>query len=65
MGNYWTALQEAASSYIFPESDPAAPELIPIREDIAQRNGFLYIGKMDAGGFSSTGYNYAGEDYFQ
>lgn len=65
MGNYWTALQEAASSDIFRESDPAAPELIPVREDIAQRNGFLYIGKMDAGGFSSTGYNYAGEDYFQ
>ncbi len=65
MGNYWTALQEAASSDIFRESDPAAPELIPIREDIAQRNGFLYIGKMDTGGFSSTGYNYAGEDYFQ
>ena len=65
MGNYWTALQEAASSDVFRESDPAAPELIPIREDIAQRNGFLYIGKMDAGGFSSTGYNYAGEDYFQ
>lgn len=65
MGNYWTALQEAASSDIFRESDPAAPELIPIREDIAQRNGFLYIGKMDAGGFSSAGYNYAGEDYFQ
>ncbi len=65
MGNYWTALQEAASSDIFRESDPAAPELIPIREDIAQRNGFLYIGKMDAGGFSSTGDNYAGEDYFQ
>lgn len=65
MGNYWTALQEAASSDIFRESDPAAPELIQVREDIAQRNGFLYIGKMDAGGFSSTGYNYAGEDYFQ
>ncbi len=65
MGNYWTALQEAASSDIFRESDPAAPELIPVREDIAQRNGFLYIGKMDASGFSSTGYNYAGEDYFQ
>ncbi len=41
------------------------PELIPLREDIAQRNGFLYTGKMDASGFSSTGYNYAEEDYFQ
>ncbi|MCI8440954.1 MAG: methyl-accepting chemotaxis protein [Provencibacterium sp.] len=65
MGNYWTALQEAAASDIFRESDPTAPELIPFRDDIAQRNGFLYTGKMDANGFSSTGYNYAGEDYFQ
>jgi len=65
MGSYWTALQEAAASDIFRESDPDAPELAPLREDIAQRNGFLYTGKMDAGGFSSDGYNYAGEDYFQ
>lgn len=65
MGNYWTALQEAAASDIFRESDPTAPELVPIREDIAQRNGFLYTGKMDANGLSSTGYNYAEEDYFQ
>ena len=41
MGNYWTALQEAAASDIFRESDPDAPELVPLREDIAQRNGFL------------------------
>ena len=65
MGNYWTALQEAAASDIFRESDPTAPELIPIREEIAQRNGFLYTGKMDVNGFSSTGYSYAEEDYFQ
>ena len=65
MGNYWTALQEAASSDIFRESNPTAPELVPLREEIAQRNGFLYTGKMDASGFSSTGYNYAKEDYFQ
>lgn len=65
MGNYWTALQEAADSEIFRESDPADKELASIREDIAQRNGFLYTGKMDASGFSSTGYNYAEEDYFQ
>ena len=65
MGNYWTALQEAAASDIFRESDPTAPELVPVREDIAQRNGFLYTGKMDANGLSSTGYNYAEEDYFQ
>ncbi len=65
MNNYWTALQEAASSDIFRESDPTAPELVPVRDDIAQRNGFLYTGKMDASGFSSTGYDYAGEYYFQ
>ena len=65
MGNYWTALQEAASSDIFRDSDPTAPELVPVRDDIAERNGFLYTGKMDANGFSSTGYDYAGETYFQ
>lgn len=40
-----------------------AQELISVRDDIAQRNGFLYTGKMDANGFSSTGYSYADEDY--
>ena len=65
MDKYWTALQEAAASDIFRECDPTAAELVPVRDDIAQRNGFLYTGKMDADGFSSTGYSYAGEDYFQ
>lgn len=65
MDKYWTALQEAAASDIFIESAPDAPELVPVREDIAARNGFLYTGKMDATGFSSTGYSYAQEDYFQ
>lgn len=65
MNNYWVALQEAAASDIFRESDPMDPELVPVREDMAQRNGFLYTGKMDADGFSSTGYIYAEEDYFQ
>ena len=65
MNNYWTALQEAAASDIFRDSDPEAPELIPIRNEIAERNGFLYTGKMNADGSSSTGYSYANEDYFQ
>lgn len=65
MNNYWTALREAAASDIFRESEPTAPELVPVRDEIASRNGFLYTGKIDADGFSSTGYNYAGEDYFQ
>ncbi|MCI8910989.1 MAG: HAMP domain-containing protein [Oscillibacter sp.] len=65
MGNYWTALQEAAASDIFRDSDPTAPELVPIRDEIAQRNGFLYVGKMDATGYSSTGWSYADETYFQ
>ncbi|MCI8505966.1 MAG: methyl-accepting chemotaxis protein [Lachnospiraceae bacterium] len=65
MDNYWTALKEAAASDIFRESEPEAVELIPVREELAVRNGFLYTGKMDADGFSSTGYSYAEEDYFQ
>lgn len=65
MNNYWTALQEAAASDIFRESEPTAPALVPVRDEIASRNGFLYTGKIDADGFSSTGYNYAEEDYFQ
>lgn len=65
MDKYWTALQEAAASDIFIESDPTDPELVPVRDDIAQRNGFLYVGKMDADGLSSTGDNYAEETYFQ
>ncbi|MEY8524222.1 methyl-accepting chemotaxis protein [Lachnospiraceae bacterium 38-10] len=65
MDSYWTALQEAAASDIFIECDPTAPELVPVREDIAERNGFLYTGKIDADGFSSTGYSYAEEDYFK
>ena len=62
MGNYWTALQEAAASDIFRDSDPMDRELVPVRDEIARRNGFLYTGKMDANGFSSTGYSYAEED---
>ncbi len=65
MESYWTALQEAAASDIFQTSGPTAPELIPIRDEIAQRNGFLYVGKIDADGFSSTGDSYADQDYFQ
>ena len=65
MGNYWTALQEAAASDIFRDSDPMDQDLVSVRDEIAQRNGFLYTGKMDANGFSSTGYSYAEEDYFQ
>jgi methyl-accepting chemotaxis protein len=65
MNNYWTALMEAAASDIFRQSAPDAPELISIREELAQRNGFLYTGKMDASGLSSTGYDYGKEDYFQ
>ena len=32
MDKYWTALQEAAASDIFRQSDPTAPELIPVRD---------------------------------
>lgn len=65
MDKYWTALQEAAASDIFQKSLPDAPELAPVREELAARNGFLYTGKMDDAGFSSTGDSYADEEYFQ
>lgn len=65
MDKYWIALQEAASSDIFRESDPTDPELSLVRDELAQRNSFIYTGKMDANGFSSTGEDYSGEDYFK
>lgn len=65
MDKYWTALEEAAASDIFKKSDPMDPKLTPVRDDIAERNGFLYTGKIDANGLSSTGDSYADEDYFQ
>lgn len=65
MDSYWTALQEAAESDIFRNSEPTAAELVPIRDEIAERNGFLYTGKMDADGYSSNDYSYANEEYFQ
>lgn len=65
MDKYWIALQEAASSDIFRESSPTDPELSLVRDELAQRNGFIYTGKMDANGFSSTGEDYSGEDYFK
>ncbi len=65
MDKYWTALSEAAASDIFRESAPDARELVSVRDDMAVRNGFVYTGKMDADGFSSTGESYAGQDYFE
>lgn len=65
MENYWAVLHEAAASDVFKNADPMDPALVPLRDDIAQRNGFLYIGKMDANGLASTGENYGGEYYFQ
>ncbi|MCI8371833.1 MAG: HAMP domain-containing protein [Lachnospiraceae bacterium] len=65
MDKYWTALQEAAASELFRKSAPDAQELVSVRESLAERNGFLYTGKMDASGYSSTGDSYANEDYFQ
>lgn len=65
MDTYWTALGEAAASDIFRESAPDAEELVPVREGLAKRNGFLYTGKIDAEGLSSTGEDYGGQEYFQ
>lgn len=65
MDKYWTALEEAAASDIFRESAPDAQKLVSVRNDIAERNGFLYTGKIDTSGLSSTGDNYSEEDYFK
>lgn len=65
LDKYWIALQEAASSDIFRESEPTDSKLASVRDDIAKRNGFIYTGKIDKKGFSSTGDDYSGEDYFQ
>lgn len=36
-----------------------------MRNDMAARNGFLYTGKMNADGLSSTGDNYGDQEYFK
>ncbi len=64
MDSYWTALKEAAATDVFRNSSPTDANLISAGEDIAKRNGFLYTGKMDANGLSSTGESYADEYYF-
>ncbi len=54
MGNYWTALQEAAASDIFRDSGPTAPELVPVRDSIAQR---MIQGETGFGSYNFYGDN--------
>ena len=54
MGNYWTALQEAAASDIFRDSGPTAPELVPVRDGIAQR---MIQGETGFGSYNFYGDN--------
>lgn len=65
MENYWSPLKEAAAMDIFRDSEPTDAELGAVASDIASRNGFIYIGKMDVSGTASTGDNYGDMDYFQ
>ncbi len=64
MDNYWSPLKEAAMMDIFRESDPVSAELAAVTSDMAERNGFIYVGKMDKSGTASTGDNYGDMDYF-
>lgn len=64
MDNYWSPLKEAAAMDIFQNEEPTSEVLAKVTADMAARNGFIYIGKMDANGTASTGANYGGEDYF-
>lgn len=64
MDKYWIALEEAAASDIFRESEPDAEELVSVRNSLAERNGFIYTGKIDARGMSSTGEDYGDQEYF-
>ncbi len=64
MDNYWSPLKEAAVAEIFSMSDPTSAELAEITSGIAERNGFIYVGKMDVNGKASTGANYGEMDYF-
>lgn len=64
MDNYWTPLKEAAVMDIFRDSESVSAELAEVTSDMAARNGFIYIGKMDKTGTASTGDNYSDADYF-
>lgn len=65
MQSYWLPLQEAAAMDIYRTSAPDAPALIASAAAIAERNNFIYVGKMDANGIASGGQDYSGTSYFQ
>ncbi|MBD5144416.1 MAG: methyl-accepting chemotaxis protein [Ruminococcus sp.] len=64
MDNYWAPLKEAAAMDIFRTEEPTSEALANVTSDIAARNGFIYVGKMDINGTASTGDNYGDMDYF-
>ena len=64
MDNYWAPLKEAAAMDVFREEEPTSEALAKVTSDMAARNGFIYIGKMDVNGTASTGDNYGDMDYF-
>lgn len=64
MDNYWAPLKEAAAMDVFREEEPTSEVLDAVTSDMAARNGFIYIGKMDVNGTASTGDNYGSMDYF-
>ena len=64
MDNYWAPLKEAAAMDVFRVEEPTSAVLAAVTSDMAARNGFIYVGKMDVTGTASTGDNYGNMDYF-
>ena len=62
---YWATLTEAASLDVFHTSKPSDKALIERSEGIASRNGFMYLGKLDAQGIGPSGTNNSDQDYFK
>ena len=62
---YWATLTEAAALDVFHTSKPDDTALIKRSEGIASRNGFMYLGKLDAQGIGPSGENNSDQDYFK
>ena len=65
LNGYWGTLTEAAALDVFHTSKPSDKALIERSEGIASRNGFMYLGKLDAQGIGPSGTNNSDQDYFK
>ncbi|WP_303900560.1 methyl-accepting chemotaxis protein [Anaerotruncus colihominis] len=65
LNGYWATLTEAAALDVFHTSKPNDKALIEQSEQIASRNGFIHLGKIDAQGIAMSGSNLSDQDYFK